>query len=261
MPEPLFEFFEVIATELAGTSSKVITHEDFRIGEEVSPFFEAMMRYLKVVNVEATILAAVKKLTEHFEAKGAELPFQYQPETGKFTATCAEFLSFVSEMKDMRSIGKRSRDFECNVARRLGERATGSIHRVGHPRDRKKSRVQLNRHLKKLGFSRPVVYGKEKDGGLDILWFLPVGAIPHKPIVSVQCKNGEFDTDEADKSIGAGSRSLGQNERLQVGIHVPCVLFNDYIHQDMLAKKQFNFVPLGLTDLAPLKERISVHLI
>lgn len=103
-----------------------------------------------------------------------------------------------------------------------------------------------------------MLLGKDKDGGLDILWLLPVAAIPHKPIVSVQCKNSAFKIEDADKSIGAGSRSLGQNGSLQVGIHVPCVLFNDCIHSEMLTRKQFNFVPLGLSDLAPLKEKVSV---
>jgi len=49
----------------------------------------------------------------------------------------------------------------------------------------------FNEHLRTLGFDRPVALGWDKDGGLDILWLLPIGSIPHRPIVSVQCKNGE----------------------------------------------------------------------
>jgi hypothetical protein len=44
-------------------------------------------------------------------------------------------------------------------------------------------------------------------------------------------------------------------------VHVPCVLFNDYILPQRLTKKQLNFVPLGLTDLAGLVQKISVELI
>ncbi len=261
MPRPLFQFFEDVAEELSVMRSKVITREDFRPMEEDALPLEELMMELKITKAEDTIPRAVERLQDHFESKGAVLPFKYDQVSGRFEAVDADFISFVNAMKGIRSIGLRSRDFECTVAQRLGRRATGAIHRVGYPRDRKRTRAQFNSHLKTLGFSRPVAYGKEKDGGLDILWMLPLGAIPHKPIVSLQCKNSEFDIEDADISIGAGSRSLGQNDRLQAAVHVPCVLFNDYIQTDMLARKQFNFVPLGLTDLAPLKQTVSVHCI
>ena len=222
---------------------------------------EALMKVLKAASVEATIPYAIRKLQEHFEAKGAKLPFEYRSETGRFTATDPEFLSFVSEMKDMRSIGKRSRDFECSVTGRLGLRATGTVHRVGHPRDTKRKQTHFNRYLRKLGFDKPVLLGKEKDGGFDILWMLPVGTIPHRPIVSVQCKNGEFNMAEADKSVASAKRSFGQNHRLQQSVHVLCVLFNDYLHPQRLATKALEFVPLGLTDLAALEKMTELHFI
>jgi hypothetical protein len=65
----------------------------------------------------------------------------------------------------------------------------------------------------------------------------------------------------ADQSVGAGSRSFSQHSGLQPSVHVPCVLFNDYIYPEILTTKQLNFVPLGLTDLAPVTETISVELI
>jgi hypothetical protein len=106
-----------------------------------------------------------------------------------------------------------------------------------------------------------VLYGRDKDGGLDILWLLPLGAIPHKPIVSVQCKNGVFNMDEAHKSVGTASGYLSRYIGLQNQVHVPCVLFNDYIYTEMFSPRQLNFVPLGLTDLAPLVSNLSVELI
>ena len=261
MPEALFEFFERIALELSGAESKVLTHEDFRVNKENSPLLDDLMKSLKAPNTEDVIRCAVEKLKEHFDAKGANLPFCYESATGMFTAKDSEFLSFVNEMKDMRSIGKRSRDFECRVAKRLALRATGTVHRVGHPRYRKKKTKQFNRYLRKLGFDQPVLLGREKDGGLDILWMLPVGTIPHRPIVSVQCKNGEFNMDEADKSVAAGKRSFGQNHRLQASVHVPCVLFNDYLYPQIITQKALEFVPLGLTDLAALDKGINLDLI
>ena len=130
MPEPLFEFFERVALELASEDSKVITHEDFRIGKDPAPLLEELMKDLKAASLETVIQCAVAKLREHFESKGANLPFQYDVQTGRFTATDQEFLSFVAEMKDIRTIGKRAKDFECSVAKRLALRATGGLHRV-----------------------------------------------------------------------------------------------------------------------------------
>jgi hypothetical protein len=261
VPEPLFDFFERIAQELSGRGSSVITHEDFREDEDLSPLLEALIKCLKAASVEDTIQCAVEQLKEHFEVKGAKLPFDYRSETGMFTATDPEFLSFVSETKDMRSIGKRSKDFECSVAKRLALRATGTLHRVGHPRDREKKKPEFNRYLRKLGFDRPVLLGKEKDGGFDILWMLPLGTIPHQPIVSIQCKNGEFNMAEADKSVAAAKRSFGQNHRLQPSVHVPCVLFNDYLYPKRITEKAVEFVPLGLTDLASLSKLTTLDLI
>jgi hypothetical protein len=261
MFSPLFEFFEVVAEELAAEESRVLTRSDLQIRDEDSPLLDELKREMKAKSTEEAIARAVAALKEHFEAKGARLPFDYDPASGRFTARDREYLTFIKDMSSIRSISKRSRDFECGVAERLGQRVTGAIHRVGHPRDTKKKSKDFNAHLRTLGFAKPVLLGHEKDGGLDILWMLPIGTIPHRPLVSVQCKNGKFDMKAADASIGAGSRSLAQHAGLQANIHVPCVLFNDYIEPIGLTSKQLNFVPLGLTDLAPLRELIAVECI
>ena len=88
-----------------------------------------------------------------------------------------------------------------------------------------------------------------------------MGTIPHRPIVSVQCKNSEFDMADADQSVGAGKRSFGQNQRLQPTVHVLCVLFNDYLHPRRIIEKAVEFVPLGLTDLASLSGPTTVDFI
>lgn len=262
MPTPLFEFFEFIAEELSTSDSRVITREDFGIDDDGdSPLLEALMKDLKASGLEDAIPCAVNAIQEHFESKGAKSPFEYKRETGRFQAIDSEFLSFVNEMRAMRSLGKRSRDFECSVAERLGQRVTGAVHRVGHVRDKKKKQKDFNAHLQTLGFDGPVLLGKEKDGGLDILWLPPLGSVPHRPIVSIQCKNGEFNMEVADSSVGAGSRSLSQHAGLQATVHVPCVLFNDYVHPQMLTSKQLNFVPLGLTDLVAIERNCSVEFI
>jgi hypothetical protein len=161
-------------------------------------------------------------------------------------------LIFIKQVRSYRTVGKRSRDFELGVLDRLRRRITGSVHRVGHPRDVKKSKSDFNSYLKTLGFKRSVLLGQEKDGGFDILWGLPIGSGSHRPLVSVQCKNGEFSMAAADQSVGSATRSFGEHGGLTPSIHVPCVLFNDYITSDVLTPKAMNFVPLGLTDLGIL---------
>ena len=261
MIAPLFEFFEVISEELSSQASRVITRDALQVNKEVSSLLDDLKQEMRAATTEEAIEMAVGALLLHFKEKGAQLPFGFDSGTGRFEAIDFEFLSFVNGMVSIRGVGKRSRDFECHVAQRIGKRATGTIHRVGHPRDKKKKKAVFNKYLRPLGFSRPVLLGKEKDGGFDILWLLPLGTIPHRPIVSVQCKNGEFNMEEADKSVGAGRRSFSQHGGLQPDVHVPCVLFNDYIRSDILTRKQLNFVPLGLTDLAVLHTPVSVELI
>jgi len=261
MPSALFDFFEVVAEELCVEDSRVLTRVDLQVRDDDAQLLDDLKRRMKAGSTDQAIELAVERLRRHFEGKGSKLPFEYDSTTGRFTALDRDFLIFVKDMSSIRSIGKRSRDFECGVAQRLCSRATGEIHRVGHPRDTKKKKAEFNAHLKTIGFDRPVLLGHDKDGGLDILWLLPMGTVPHRPMVSVQCKNGEFKMEVADKSVGAGMRSFSQHAGLQPTVHVPCVLFNDYISPDSFSQKQLNFVPLGLTDLALMNEKISLEMI
>jgi hypothetical protein len=261
MPSPIFEFFEVIAEELCTDPSRVITRTDFQLNEEQAPLFDALKFETSTATTEDAIKAAVAALKAHFEGKGSSLPFTYDPDKGLFEATDLEYLRFIKQMSNIRSIGKRSREFELGVLGKLKLRATGSLHRVGHPRDRERKRANFNAYLKKLGFKGNVLLGKDKDGGLDILWILPIGTMPHQPIVSVQCKNGEFDMGEGDRSIGAGSRSLAMHGGLQSSVHVPCVLYNDYLYPEVITSKPMNFVPLGITDLSPMVNLVAAHAI
>lgn len=261
MPSPLFEFFEAVSEELVPATSRVITRDDLKIDDQTAFVFDELKEEMGASTTAEAIEKAVAALAAHFAARGAALPFSYDIVTGRFTVLDADYLNFIKEMRRIRSLGVHSRKFECSVAERLSRRATGAVHRVGHPRDHKKTSAEFNGHLKLLGFGEKVLFGKEKDGGLDILWMLPVGAVPHRPLVSVQCKNGVIDMVAAHASIGSGGISLGAHRGLQAGVHVPCVVFNDYITPGELTPKALNFVPLGLTDLAPLQGPTVVELL
>jgi hypothetical protein len=261
MPDALFRFFEVIADELSNEPSRVLTRFSLQINDDQAPLFDDLKRQLRASTTEAAIDTAVTALTKHFEERGSTLPFSYDVADGRFSAVDEEYLKFVREMSGLRSMGKRSRDFECRVASRLTNRLLGSIHRVGHPRDVKKKQVDFNTHLKGLGFERPVLLGKDKDGGFDILVALSLGHTPHKPLLSIQCKNGEFDFKTAHHSLGVGNSSLSHHAGLLPQVHLPCVLFNDYILTDLLGAKPLGFVPLGLSDLSSAKNASELSLI
>jgi hypothetical protein len=116
---------------------------------------------------------------------------------------------------------------------------------------------RIHRNVKTIGFNGKVLLGKDKDGGLDILWVLPFGTYPHRPIVSVQCKNGLYNLADAHHSVMTGNQSFTNHLGLQTPVHVPCVLFNDYLVPGILPQKPMGFVPLGLSDLALMQNSIS----
>ena len=244
-----FELFEAVCSELSRTSWTVLTTKGFSL-DGAGDILQGLKKEFNQTVDEQAIDDAMSALERHFVAKGAKLPFEFNRETRELSPRDPEFIAFISRMSEIRTIPKASREFETEVTHRLSARLTGLVHRVGWPRTKKKRTEAFVRHLKGLGFGDGVVMGREKDGGLDILWLPPLGAIPHRPVVSVQCKNSWFDLEEADKSLGPTTRSLGCHSGLLNSVHLCCVLFNDYVDPSGLGKKALNFVPLGLSDLA-----------
>lgn len=257
MPSPCFEFFEVVAEELSREESRVLTPDDLQVDDDHSTLLDDLKAYTRAPTSEDAINEAVNLLRAHFLAKGSQLPFEYDNATGRFTARDVDYLRFVSRISNIRSLGTKGKEFELSVFDRLTLRAVGSLHRVGHPRQKRKTKKQFNTYLKRLGFNGSVLMGQEKDGGLDILWVLPIGSVPHQPMVCVQCKNAAFNMEDADISCGASCRSLTRHKGLQHQVHVQCVLFNDYISTEFLTQKQLQFVPLGLSDLLPLTKQLT----
>jgi hypothetical protein len=258
MPSPLFQFFEMIAEELTVEESRVLTANDFDPEGNHASVLDDLRDELGVLTNEEAIREGVKELEKHFEERGSRLPFNYEQASSRFTALDKPYLQFVTEIKNIRGQGKNAKDFELGVMQRMGLRLTGGLHRVGYPRDAKKTRPEFNAYLADIGFNGKVLLDQEKDGGLDILWVLPFGAPPHQPVVSFQCKNARYTVGEGDKSCGTTKRSLNQHKGLMCEVHVLCVLFNDYITSDQLPKKAMQWVPLGLSDLCVPQTAISI---
>lgn len=246
MPTPTFEFFEDICNELYLSAEAVLPEDELLSDDRLR---ELQDEY-RGVAPDAVVIKALTALTAHFKARGSNLPFNFDLASRTFTARDKDYIEFVANASSIRGVGKRSRAFEEATTRRLSLRGSGAFYRVGWPRGTRRLRGEFIQYLRNLGFNKNIIFGKEKDGGLDILWLLPLGAIPHRPVVSIQCKNGSFNLSQADQSNGPARRSLGCHRGLQVNVHTLCVVFNDYIDRRNLAPKAFDFVALGLSDLA-----------
>ena len=262
MLTPTFRLFEAVCTELAGAESVVITREDFVVDGAEAPLMDELDLEYKRSDTDGALNEAITSLSKHFSLKGAALPFSYDSATGRFTALDSSYIDFVDLMRNIRSNPRKSATFEQNVTNRLALRTTGIVHRVGWKRAKCKESLKFNNYLRKnLGFTRKVLLGREKDGGIDILWAPPLGTFPHRPLVSVQCKNGEYDKAVADASLNTTKASLDRQDGLFPDVHLYCVLFNDYIVRDCLPEKRIGFVPLGISDLASPIKAIESHVL
>lgn len=256
---PAFDLFEEICEGLRGLEESVLIDDDF------SPeTLTAVKRWFKETGTTAAVNKALEYLRKHFESRGSALPFNYDVKTGRATTIARDYIDFVSEAQNKRSIGKQSKPFEVATSKRMATRLTGILRRVGSPRSKFKTRQQFAAYLvKEFGFEKNVLVGNDKDGGFDILWFPPLGAFPFRAIVSIQCKNSLYNRDEGFKSVGRAKQSLRRHThaRAEEG-HLHCVIYNDYIDEKIVENaRNAGFVPLGLSDLAPLTiQMVSDHL-
>jgi len=251
-----FELFEEICIELSDRDETVLADDSFAA---------ATLQNLKRWSKETTTYAAVKKaldyLGKHFQDRGSVLPFSYDLATGRVAVINREYIDFVAAAREQRSIPKESRDFEVATSRHLASRLTGIVRRVGSPRKKHKSRKKFTAYLvKEFHFKKTVLVGQDKDGGLDILWFPPLGSFPFRAVVSIQCKNSLYNRDQGFQSVGRAKQTLRrQSHATAEENHLHCVLYNDYIDEKVMAHaRDCEFIPLGLSDLAPLTISVSV---
>jgi len=256
MNNPVFELFEEICTDLADKDEPVLIDDDF------SPLtVEGVKKWAKEAVTTEALAKALEYLKLHFEVRGSVLPFTYDLATGRVTATNREYIDFVASAQEQRSLSKESEKFEVATSLRLETRLTGLIHRVGSPRKKHKRRKEFAKYLKnEFSFVERVLIGNDKDGGFDILWFPPLGAFPFRAMVSIQCKNAPYNRDEGFKSVGRAKQSFQRHSHASSEeCHLHCVVYNDYVDESTLEHaREACFVPLGLSDLAPLTKAVSV---
>ncbi len=250
---PTFQFFEDVCCELYFSNEAVLPEDTFlssvdEFGNRNEDFLRDLQDEYEELDPQVAVPRALSALREHFKARGSDLPFTYDLPTRSFTVEDRPYIEFVAQASGMRGVPRDSRAFEIATANRISKRGLGSFHRTGWPRSKKKTVKEFNEYLRSLGFDNRVVFGKEKDGGFDILWMLPLGAVPRRPILSFQCKNASYDLKNASNLTT--EMSFGCHQGLLERVHTLCVVFNDYIEERMLSKKPLPFVPLGLSDLA-----------
>jgi hypothetical protein len=253
---PAFDLFEEICAELSDQDDTVLPDDNL-----AATTLQSIKRWSKKTATHAAVAWALDYLRRHFEARGALLPFSYDLQTGRLTVINREYVNFVFKAQEQRSKPKESKDFESATSKHLALRLTGIVRRVGSPRKKHKSRAKFAAHLvKEFHFRKGVLVGQDKDGGLDILWFPPLGAFPFRAMVSIQCKNALYDRGEGLESVGRASQTLRRHSHATAEEnHLHCVLYNDYIDERVMEHaRDAGFVPLGLSDLAPLTTPISV---
>jgi hypothetical protein len=250
MPKnPTFELFEVICDELANAASMVLVDEDLD-----ATLIADLKKAHKQTEAARAVDAAVAEMTAHFESKVLSLPFTFSAATRYFEVTDPEFVQFIALARAKRGVGGAdAKQFEVQVAARLAQRVTGLVHHVGTPRSKANSKKErFLKYLMGIGWGENALEPHDKDGGLDILWMPPLGALPLRPFVSVQCKNSSFDEDDAAASAARAIRTLSRHRHV-AHHHMVCVVFNDYIDKSYHAKANgWIFLPLGLTDFGRL---------
>jgi hypothetical protein len=247
---PAFELFEEICVELGGKDEVVLIDDGFS-----ATTLENVKHWFREPVASAAVAKALRYLRKHFEDRGSVLPFDYDQSTGRVVSINREYVDFVAEVQDKRSVPKESREFEVATSEHMAKKLTGILRRVGSPRKKYRMRGEFSKYLvKEFGFARDVLVGNDKDGGFDILWFPPLGAFPFRALVSIQCKNSLYNREEGFKSVGRAKQSLKRHSHAKADEgHLHCVIYNDYIDEaTMDHMRDAGFVPLGLSDLAPL---------
>ncbi len=254
---PAFDLFEEICAELSDEDETVLTDADFD-----ATTLESVKRWFRETATTAAVTKALAYLRSHFEARGSSLPFDYDVATGRVRALNRDYIDFVFSAQEQRSITKDSRDFEIATSQHLASRLTGIVRRVGSPRKKHKTRKQFTGYLvKEFRFRDGCLVAHDKDGGLDILWFPPLGASPFRAMVSIQCKNSLYNRDAGFQSVGRAKQTLKRHSYATAEEnHLHCVVYNDYIDEKVMDHaRDSEFVPLGLSDLAPLVALVSLE--
>lgn len=243
---PTFEFFENVCEELGFSDEAVLPDDDLLSPEQLE---DLRSEYDEVDPAEG-VPRALTALENHFGDHGGALPFSYDLDSRTYHVVDRTYLDFLLVCISIRGSRADSREFEVSVTQRLSLRAIGAFHRVGWPRENGEPEA-FNAYLSPLGFE-DVNDSYDKDSGLDILWVPLLGALPYRPIMTFQCKNGSYDLVNALASNGAAQMSLNTHRTLDPCVHTTCVVFNDYIEPSILSRKKQPFVPLGLSDLCDL---------
>src|SRR5437870_1152035 len=141
---PVFDLFEEICSELSGQEESVLVEDDF---SEVT--IQGVKRWAKETATTLALRKALEYLRQHFGARGSVLPFNYDLTTGRAAALNREYIDFVSDAQNRRSIANESRHFEMATSSHIARRLTGILRRVGSPRTRHKTRKEFAAYLVK----------------------------------------------------------------------------------------------------------------
>jgi hypothetical protein len=255
---PAFELLETICQELAARSATIILEDDLP-----PALLESLKDHFDESGIGIAFERALIELREHFAERGSALPFEFDTTTGEFRALENDYIRFIAFAANSRGLdGSDAREFEVQITERLAKRLTGSLHHVGSPRKKYNKKKEFVGFLQSLGFDKDCLEARDKDGGFDILWLPPLGRVPIRPVVSLQCKNSSFNMEEANKSFGRAHTTLQRHSHIRGHNGLYFVVFNDYIDDTYLGRARgWAFIPLGLSDLGIPRQTLEKTLL
>ncbi|MBE3131382.1 MAG: hypothetical protein IMZ54_11805 [Acidobacteria bacterium] len=257
---PTFDLFELLCVELSRRESTQVIDES-NLSDDA--LIEDLKRSFRITDSARAFEEGITAIARHFSEKQAKLPFEYDLATRQFTPIDQDYLEFIAFAHEYRSVGAAAaKEFETRTLHRLRMRVTGDLRCIGDKRKTFRRKREIVPYLRKLGFDKNVLASRDGDGGLDILWLLPLGTIPLRPILSVQCKNSPFDESEANSSAGRAQRTLHRHSHIRCEA-IKFVVFNDYVEASQFVGRAVGwiFLPLGLTDLASAIELNSYEIL
>src|SRR5262245_40590609 len=124
---PIFDLFEIICVELSSRTERVIAETDID-----SVLMESIQDFVEEPSPSDAFAAAVEFIAKHFQEREARLPYAVDMLYKKFSVVDQDFVDFIAFAKSNRGVGgDESKNFETRTLKRLRQRLTGDLRRVG----------------------------------------------------------------------------------------------------------------------------------
>ena len=240
----VFSAFEMMVEEaLARGGEWLFEHEEI---EQISE----VQRELKAGSAQDAIKALKNFLEEYFKDRHSPPIIEISVNPNRIRIVSNDSAKFIKAAMRVRNNQRNAKEFENIISDELSKKLTGEVINIGYPRKDKKVRIFKDK-LKELGIDVSILRKKVKDGGLDILWVLPLGKRSEIPFVNFQCKNKDIPGKDVDASVIEARRTFARHTYFKNPELMPIfVVMNTYLCEEIVAGSSGQgYVYLGLTEI------------